>query len=510
MSEIILTTLNARYSHASIGLRCLYANLGELQERTTLLEFVINDYVHDVVEKLLQHQASIIGIGVYIWNATQVVEIVHILKKIAPDIIIVLGGPEVSYSPIRLDFSQADYIIEGEGELAFPELCHAVLDAQPPSVTTITATKSNFAALKLPYQYYTDEDVAHRCIYIEASRGCPFQCEFCLSSMDNQVRHMHTEQLLLELEQLWQRGVRAFKFVDRTFNLNIKVAILLLDYFLSKEAPYFVHFEVIPDHFPTELRERISRFPPASLQLEVGIQSLNPKVTATIKRKLKIEKVKENINFLSEQTQAHMHLDLIVGLPGETLQSFAQGLDQLCAWSGCEIQIGMLKKLSGTRMFRHDEGYGMVYADKPPYELLQNNHVSFADMQRMKRFSRFWDLTYNSGNFKQSIRLVWQDNQVFHGFDAFSQWVYEQTNSTWKISLDRLAKLLFDYLTVVKHCPEKEIGPILVADILHGKGRKLPSFLRPYAPIKDALNSKEESRVGMTANKRQQRHLVNN
>ncbi|ATX81691.1 Radical SAM superfamily enzyme YgiQ, UPF0313 family [Mariprofundus ferrinatatus] len=502
MPDIILTTLNARYTHSAIGLRYIYANMAELQGRAAIREFVINDNVQDIAERLLAERPAIIGIGVYIWNALQCGELLATIKKVAPQTIVILGGPEVSYTPYRINFDAADYFIQGEGDVAFHDLCTTILAGNAPVERFIKAAPVNLDEIELPYRYYTDEDVANRYIYVEASRGCPFLCEFCLSSIDKKVRPILLDRLLEEFELLWSRGVRSFKFIDRTFNLNVATANRLLDFFLAKEPPYFVHFEVIPDHFPESVRERISRFPAASLQLEIGIQTLNPEVAKNIRRNLKVEKIEENIRFLETATSAHMHLDLIVGLPGESLQSFGHNLDRLCDMTSSEIQIGILKKLSGTTISRHDKSFGMVYSDKPPYDVLKNSLLSFEDIQRMKRFARFWDLYYNSGNFKQSLPLLWQDGSVFEAFYDFSLWIYGETDSTWKISLDRLAQLLFRYLIDTKAEHPERLAAMLIDDIMKIEGRNMPNFLKPYR------HSAPKTKQLLSAhNKRQLRHI---
>ncbi|MDQ7043007.1 MAG: DUF4080 domain-containing protein, partial [Sulfurimonas sp.] len=322
---------------------------------------------------------------------------------------------------------------------------------------------------------------SNRYIYVEISRGCPFECEFCLSSMDEKVRAFNLEEILEEFEILWQRGARNFKFVDRTFNLNMKAANGILDFFLSKEPPYFAHFEVIPDHFPASLRSKIKSFPHGALQLEIGIQTLNTQVAKNVSRILKMDKIEENIAFLENETTAHIHLDLIVGLPGESLQSFGANLDKLMSMSSCEIQIGILKKLSGTYIKRHDEEFAMVYSDIPPYDILKNSELSFNDIQIMKRFARFWDLTYNSGNFKKSIELLWKDESVYENFYAFGIWIYEQTDSTWKISLGRLGELLFSYLVDVKNLDAQSVAELMLEDMMKLKGRAIPLYLKPYS-----------------------------
>lgn len=480
MTKILLTTLNSRFAHTSIALRYLYANLKELQDDAKILEFSINDATQTIVEKLLIHTPDIIGIGVYIWNVSQVNELIHIIKKISPSIKIVLGGPEVSHEPFRVNLDDADFIIQGEGDEAFYKLCKNILNGKT-SQRVIKMSMPSLKDISLPYRFYTDDDIKNRYIYVEASRGCPFECEFCLSSIDEKVRAFDLEKLLEEFELLWQRGARNFKFIDRTFNLNIKTANVLLNFFLQKKPPYFAHFEVVPDHFPQLLKEKISKFPPGALQLEIGIQTLNPQIAKNISRSLKLDKIKENIRFLEENTDAHLHLDLIVGLPGEDLESFGANLDELISLSNSEIQIGILKKLSGTSINRHDIEHGMIYSNIPPYDVLQTSTLSFMDIQIMKRFSRFWDLFYNSGNFKKSIKLLWHNESVYKNFYAFSLWIYAQTDSTWHISLQRLGELLFKYLCEVKKADAKLVAKNMLEDIMKIKGRAIPNYLKPYA-----------------------------
>lgn len=476
MYTIILTTLNARYAHTALGLRYLFANLNELQPDAAIIEFTINEQIQSIAERLLEHSPRIIGIGVYIWNAAESAELIKILKKISPDTIIVLGGPEAGHLPHRVDFSRADYVISGEAEVAFYELCKEILHTDRPEERFIKAPLPDLKAVGLPYRAYNDEDVTHRYIYVEASRGCPFECEFCLSSIDEKVRNFPLETLLEEFETLWQRGARNFKFIDRTFNLNMTFANAILDFFLSKEPPYFAHFEVIPDHFPESLRAKIALFPPGSLQLEIGIQTLDPTVAKGINRPLRLEKIIENIRFLESGTSAHMHLDLIVGLPGETLEGFGRNLDTLVALTRSEIQIGILKKLSGTTLSRHDEKHGMIYSDTPPYDILQNNLLSFAQIQKMKRFARFWDIFYNSGSFSATAPMLWSEGKVFEGFYAFSEWIYAKTLSTWKISLERQIALLYEYL-ILTH-DTQSVQKALMHDLSARPEKTIPFFLR--------------------------------
>lgn len=503
MSDIVLTTLNGRYTHSAIGLRYLYANLKELQPKASIKEYVIKERMQDIAFDILSSNPKIVGIGVYIWNALDVYELVHIIKKVSPQTKVILGGPEVSYEPFRVDYNIADFIIQGEGEVQFYELCRDIMNGKTCDQKIFHPKILDLEKIELPYKYYNENDVQHRYIYVEASRGCPFSCEFCLSSIDKQVRNFDIDKILKEFQTLWDRGVRNFKFIDRTFNLNINVATKLLDFFLEKDQPYMTHFEVIPDNFPLELREKIKQFPPASLQLEIGIQTLKKDIAKNIKRNLNIPKIKENIAFLENETNAHIHLDLIIGLPGETLDSFGENLDYLCSLSRSEVQVGVLKKLSGTTLNRHDEVYGMVYSDLPPYDILCNDLIPFEKMQHMKRFARYWDLVYNSGNFTGSFKQLVENRSVYETFDAFTAWLYSQTYSTWQISLDRLAKFLFDFMTEVQKQEIDIVASIMVDDVLKVGGRKLPKFLRQYS---DVITSYDKLKV-TSKNKRQLKRI---
>jgi radical SAM superfamily enzyme YgiQ (UPF0313 family) len=250
--------------------------------------------------------------------------------------------------------------------------------------------------------------VAHRVIYVEASRGCPFTCEFCLSSLDVPVRQFALPLLLGEMERLLARGVRQFKFVDRTFNLNIAASKAILQFFLERWRPgLFVHFEMIPDRLPEALREVIAKFPPGALQFEVGVQTFNEAVSKNISRRQDYARLEENFHFLRGQTGVHVHADLIAGLPGETLESFAAGFDRLVALGPQEIQVGILKRLRGTPIVRHDQPWQMVYSPHPPYEILRNSLLDFPALQRLRRFARHWDLVGNSGNFIETTPLLW-------------------------------------------------------------------------------------------------------
>ena len=463
MPDIVLTTLNAKYIHAAFGLRYLMANLGpSLRERAEMLEFDINQRPVDVMEAILAREPKIVGIGVYIWNAEPALRLVADLKRVRPDILIVLGGPEVSYETDQQEICRlADYVITGEADLAFGDLCDALLSGKRPLMKVIPAELPEFAeklngeaahpqrAIALPYDLYDDRDAAHRVIYVEASRGCPFKCEFCLSSLDVPVRNVPLDSFLACMGRLLNRGVRQFKFVDRTFNLNLNISRAILDFFFERYTPgLFLHFEMIPDRLPEALRQSIARFPAAALQFEVGVQTFNDEVSALISRRQDNAKLEDNLRFLREQTGVHIHTDLIVGLPGEDLASFGRGFDRLVALRPQEIQVGILKRLRGTPIVRHDATWGMVYSPNPPYEILQTKLMDFATIQRLRRFSRYWDLYSNSGNFPDSLPMLWAGASAFDRFLQFSDWLYAKLGRNHAIALQELAKYLFNFLTI--------------------------------------------------------------
>jgi radical SAM superfamily enzyme YgiQ (UPF0313 family) len=482
MPDIVLSTLNAKYIHAAFGLRYLLANLGELRPRACLAEFDINQRPLDIAEALLVGDPKILGLGVYIWNVAQTAEVVAAIKRVRPDIIVILGGPEVSYEVDQQRIVElADYVITGEADLKFAEVCRALLRGERPSPKIINAELPQFTQLVLPYDLYDDKDVAHRVIYVEASRGCPFTCEFCLSSLDVPVRQAPLDELLRHLQRLLDRGVNQFKFVDRTFNLNLSVGKALLHFFLERMRPgLFLHFEMIPDRLPDALREIIAKFPPGALQFEVGIQSFNDEVCRLISRRQDVRKLEDNFAFLRRETGVHIHADLIVGLPGESVESFGRGFDKLVGLGPQEIQVGILKRLRGTPIVRHDAEWRMSYNPNPPYEILQTRLVTFAEMQKLRRFARYWDLVGNSGNFVETTPLLWNGASPFAGFMQFSEWLYAKVGRTDSIALARLAELIFEYLITTAKLPEKTAAGALTRD-WHRTGRRdPPEFLRSH------------------------------
>lgn len=473
--SILLTTLNARYTHASLGLRYLLANMGALQEQTRIQEFVIGAKTTDLVERILAHAPKIVGFGVYIWNVEETTRLVALLKRVAPQVVVVLGGPEVSHETGEQEIIRlADYVITGWGDVTFPKLCGEILNGPKPLMKIHAGQQPPMAEIALPYHLYTDDDIKNRTIYVEASRGCPFKCEFCLSALDKTAWPFPLEAFLAEMESLYQRGARLFKFVDRTFNLNIKTSLKIMQFFLDKlEAnpndPVYAHFELVPDHLPEALKEGISKFPPGALQFEIGIQSFNPAVQTLVSRKQDNQKAADNIRWLSSSSNAHMHVDLIAGLPGETVESFAEGFNKLWALNPHEIQFGILKRLRGTPIIRHTQEFNMVFEPYSPYTILANRDIDFATMQRLVRFARYWDLVANSGRFGHTLPVLLGED-AFANFMAFSDWLYANTDATHRIALERLVALVSKWLQT-RGMSKADADQLLASDVSPASSR---------------------------------------
>ena len=514
---IILSTLNAKYIHASLGLRYLLANLArhggdDLRAAAVLREFTIKRPVGEIVAALLDELGEpgatpqIVGFGVYIWNVGPTTELVRRLKAARPALTIVVGGPEVSHEwqdqeIVRL----ADHLITGWGEVSFAKLCRAIVHGPPPLMKVIAGEQPPLAEIELPYAEYGGADLAHRLLYVEASRGCPFKCEFCLSALDKTAWPFDRARFLAALDDLYRRGARHFKFVDRTFNLKVDNSLAILQFFLDRLTPdLFLHFEVIPDHLPEPLKAMIARFPAGVLQFEIGVQTFDPAVQQRIARRQDNEKTCANLDWLVKHSPAHLHADLIFGLPGETLAGFAQGFDRLHALGPHEIQLGLLKRLRGTPIARHSAEHAMVYDAEPPYTVRQTAAVPAADIARFARLARYWDLLANSGRFPRSLPLLLAGPSPFAALLAFSDWLWQQTASTSRLTPEQLVDGLFDYLTQVSGLAPESVRHSLLADYRASGARGNPACL--HGLLKD--RPPPVPRAAPTLAGRQERHGV--
>jgi radical SAM superfamily enzyme YgiQ (UPF0313 family) len=522
---ILLATINAKWIHPSLALRLLKANLGEYETHSEILEFALRQPLEEKTAPVLAARPRILGISVSIWNHRAVLELLKALdaawgRQEAPRPVVVLGGPEVSHLDEDAEILRyADWIIRGDGELVFRDLCAVLLGtpteirriiepsdrgspldktvslsliADLPSVKEvkgqfIEAKPVNLRGIKSGYRLYTEEDLSRKLVYVEASRGCPFGCAFCLSAAEKEVREFPLEQFLEEMSSLIEKGARAFKFLDRSFNLNTRRARQIMDFFCNKikgqenpqshsaqgrsaqgcsaqDSALYVHFEIVPSLLPAELREGLTRFPPGSLRLELGIQTFNRETAALINRASNPEGELEALEFLRRETNAIIHADLIAGLPGEDLGSFGKGFDRLwqalsvprrsTAMGGAatgegprgEIQLGILKRLPGTPLAGWNGKYGMVFSPEPPYEVRETAVLSAASLDRLRNFARFWELIVNRGSFPAFVpRFLPPGEPVFEKFMDLAENLFARFGRNWGIDRKELEKTLGQY-----------------------------------------------------------------
>ncbi|MGZ9031672.1 MAG: DUF4080 domain-containing protein [Burkholderiaceae bacterium] len=505
MASIVLSTLNSRYSHAALGLRYLRANLGTLRAASVIREFVVRTPASTIVDALLAERPRIVGFGVYIWNVLQTTEVIRQLKARAPGLVVVIGGPEVSHEVDEQEICRlADHVITGWGELTFARLAAALLDGPRPLMKVHAGEQARLETLVLPYAEYTEDDIAHRTVYVEASRGCPFKCEFCLSALDRTAWPFPLDPLLDELRGLYARGARHFKFVDRTFNLKVATSARILEFFLElietrPGDPPFLHFELIPDHLPDALKTLIARFPAGTLQFEIGIQSFDEATQQRISRRQDNVAAEANIAWLRANTRAHLHVDLIAGLPGEDIASLAAGFDRLVALGPHEIQVGILKRLRGAPIARHTAEFGMRYSPLPPYEVQETSVIDASTMQRVARFARYWDLVANSGRFPGALRIV-LGGSPFARFMDLADWLHGKVGRTHALAAERLYELLHGWF-IEKGVDLNVATQTLVADY-HRSGA------RGRLPLGNGANTAPATRVTRRVAGRQARHLA--
>ena len=471
---VLLVAINARYSHSSLAMRSLIANMPDIP--TALLECEIKQSPEIIAEKIISTNPTILALGVYIWNRTLLEKLIPLLRTQLPQCKIILGGPEISYDTSSPLAQLADCVICGEAEEFLPQICQNIITKRP--VAHIQhAPPPDLSTIRLPTEAYTDADLQHRNIYIETSRGCPCACRFCLSSLTCGVRYYPLDAIFAHLDQLCGRGARQFRFVDRSFNLAGERAVKILEYFLHKNVPdLFLHLEIVPEFLSAALRETILRFPPGALHIETGIQSLNEKVLKRINRPARPEAALEGIHWLTNTAGATVHADLIAGLPGETLDSFIQGFEALYRTGPAEIQLGILKHLPGTDL--HQEP-SMHFSRQPPYEVLASDAMTASELDQIRRFAAHWERIVNRNHFPNTMKLLLQGSHIWNTFDACSL-VVAQKHGIHGMGLVEIARELHTFLQTRDMAPAETIRNALAQDYLaEGRRINLPTFLRP-------------------------------
>lgn len=432
--KTILTTLNAKYIHTSLALRWLYVANKE-QFDIDFLEYGIKQDLNLIVEEILQTEADVVGISVSIWNVEQSRTLASILKESRPEIIIILGGPEVSYEPeFFIQNWDIDYIVSGEGEFVLGELLDAlekggnideiafVSSKSKISRGTAQADIEKLSRLDSPYSLERDkEELRNRIIYFETSRGCPYRCQYCLSSLEKGVRYFPMEYIHKNLNYLIESDTRRIKFLDRTFNLNKKHTEEVFGFLLENYRPELsCQFEIYADLLDDETIESLnSRLPKDFFRFEIGIQSTYEPTNREVKRIQNFPLLASNIQKLMDGDKIDLHLDLIAGLPYETFDRFVQSFNDVFVLRAKELQLGFLKMLRGTALRRNAEKYGYIYDKKAPYEIIEHKDITAAELERIRDAERALEKFWNSGRFTQTMNYVFDNQYKGRYFEFF-------------------------------------------------------------------------------------------
>jgi radical SAM superfamily enzyme YgiQ (UPF0313 family) len=450
---IVLAGWNARFSHTCLAIRYLKNHLFQhwpAAPRTDLFEWTINDPPAQIIQQLYLRQARLYAFSCYIWNISLVARISSQLKKVLPGVRILWGGPEVSYDAKQrlLDNKAVDFIIRGEGETAFLALCRALFSpsghfnegfAATPGLTWRDPEngriRENPAGPLLdgaawPFAYAQPElaGLANRIIYYETSRGCPYRCIYCLSALDKTVRYRPLEKVFAELQQLLVANPLQVKLVDRTFNCQPDRAREIWHFLIKKQQQNpdcrtRFHFEAAADLLDTETIELLNTAPPGLFKLEIGIQTIHPEILKAIDRPFRADKAQGPISRLRQAGRVHLHLDLIAGLPGETLALFAESFNWVYQLHPQQLQLGFLKILPGSPMHCQAASRGFAWQDEPPYEVLRSDALSYADLNKLKSIAALLELYHNSQLFTRSLPWIvarWPD--PFSFFTDFAAW----------------------------------------------------------------------------------------
>lgn len=424
--KFLLTAINAKFIHSNPAIYSLRACVGEkLQPYVELAEFTINESLESILEGIWKRQPEVIGFSCYIWNWKLIREILTELPKILPDTEIWLGGPEVTYDGPELlkEFPQVTGIMVGEGEVTFREVLEQYLRETETAGKSVeerfgqipglclasgyTAPRDLTDLTTLPFLYENMEPFTNRIIYYETSRGCPYRCSYCLSSIDKKVRLRDISVVKRELQFFLDQNVKQVKFIDRTFNCDHKHAMEIWQYIYEHDNGVTnFHFEISADILREEEIALLNRFRPGLAQLEIGVQSTNPETIRAIHRAMDVERLEKIVAAIHRGQNIHQHLDLIAGLPYEDYESFGRSFDRVYGMQPEQLQLGFLKVLKGSDMHDNAEKYGIRYLEQPPYEVLYTNWISYGEIRRLKRIEEMVELYYNSGQFTHTLPVL--------------------------------------------------------------------------------------------------------
>lgn len=483
--KVVLCCLNSKYIHSSLAPWCIYTSAKKRCNSDVAIEVIegtVNEKEETVLERLLSYSPDLIAFSCYIWNIKTVLSLSDKIKKCCSDIKIVLGGPEVSYcqSSIFLKNPSVDFIVSGEGEVTVPELINSLsagVDADVPAVSYRTASSVHIDSRIAP----TDESISPYCeeyfrnlngriAYIESSRGCPFNCAFCLSGRLGNVRYIDIVRVKSEMLKLSQMGAKTVKFVDRTFNCNKSRAGEILRFIIDnygKAIPKGVcfHFEIAADLLDDELFEIISMLPVGAVQFEIGIQSFNEATLKAINRRTDLLKVTENIKRLVSFGNCHIHIDLIAGLPEENFESFVDGFNNAYGLGANMLQLGFLKILHGTSMAENREKYPCMHSVNPPYTVISTPYITEEELEKLHIAENELDRLYNSGRFTRTLEYVLAVCKItpFKLFFDFGEYI-SSLREKGSIPLDKYINIAYDFFSSLEGVEDSRLRDLMIYD----------------------------------------------
>ncbi len=433
--KVVLTTFNSKYIHSSLALHSLKSYCEQDKVTIKIIEHTIQTPILSALANIIDEKPAVVGIAVHIWNKNQSFQLANLIKKVAPETKVIIGGPEISYDlqEVFARVEEVDYAIQGEGEQALHQLITNLKNLKDGKGIQGIAYKENqtihnqeqIQIIKdldsLPFAYnLTDKDCQNKILYYETSRGCPYACTYCLSGIHKNLRFKSLDKVFVELQQFIDAGIRQVKFVDRTYNINDKHYKPIFRWLIDKKPKTNFHFEIKADKIDEQTLDILKLAPKGLFQFEIGIQSTNKQTLKCIKREHDWEKTVDIVTSLKKFGNIHLHLDLICGLPYETLEQFKQSFNEVYKLSPHALQIGFLKLLKGTLITEDAEKYGYKYMNEPPYEVLENNYITYTELSYLKVFEQVFDQTYNSGKFVHTLQYLLQHIYVDNPYSLFS------------------------------------------------------------------------------------------
>lgn len=487
-------------------MRYLKAFTKDLDFQGDIKEFSINDRVENILEGIIEEKPDVVAFSCYIWNMEFVNRLAELIKLVDPNIEILYGGPEVSYEGKEfLENHEGEYVIVGEGEKTFREfVLYKLGEGKIEDIKGLNYKRDgkvfenpkrpemDMNELVFPYTY--EEDINNKIVYYEASRGCPFKCKYCLSSVMHGVRFLDVERVKKELKYFMERGLKLVKFVDRTFNCNREYTVELLKYLSEQDTETRFHFEVAADLLTEEQIEILNNAPKGRFQLEVGVQTTNNEVLHNINRYITYENIKEKVLKVAAGKNVMQHLDLIAGLPGEDLESFKKSFNDVHAIRPDEIQLGFLKLLKGSSMREEAEKWGIVYSPYAPYEIIRSKDISYEELLLLKKVEAMVDKYYNSCKFNNVIKFFLDIyDKPFDFYYDLAMFFEEKGNFKRSIGNVEYYKILLDfYLEKIGGEDEGLFKEVLKFDYLcFNKKRWLPDFLVRTITKEDEQNIKD-------------------